>query len=330
MESPQAGVANQQPGETEQNENEEEVAVRNAGRLLQDADEEYQIFQETISVASSDIDTASVFNEQRRRALIDYYQNHCPVRYKSPEGVDDLPRDQRPKRLVPLSPIIQLGQMFARTVGEAFNSDYIRNMANVEREADLTSMPSSADSNARFVNRGMISELPQVDPWLGLGPVRGRSIQIVIPDANNKLPHDVQAYISTPNKLEDYCRYVMAYDTHGVCPKTYYPDFSSSAQEWLKQTTSDGAPAVSWIPELPIQPCLTKRQREAYTREKFKGHRKGNLIKLSDRKASIRSLIKNFYADELKLWGVRFDRIGFRVGSSTNRANAGRLCRPDI
>ena len=114
----------------------------------------------------------------------------------------------------------------------------------------------------------------------------------------------------------------MAYEMHGVCPRNSYPEFSKEAQNWLSQTTTDGAPAVSWIPEAPLQPCLTKRQREAYKQDKFTGHRKGKILVLSDREASIKSLTKNFYADELRLWCLRFDRIGFRVGSSTSRGNA--------
>ena len=225
----QTGVENHPPGETGKNDLEETVAILNAGRLLQDADDEYQLFQETISIASSEIDTASVFNEARKNALREYYSRGT-MQYQGPESVDDLPRSQRPERFVEPHPIFQFGQAVARVVGNALGHEFIRNMANVAREPDLMSAPSSADSNARFENRANIADLKPLDPWVGLGSAREGAV--FIPEAINKLPPDVQAYQTTPVALEKLCKYAMAYDAQGAYPGAYYPKFSRDAKEW--------------------------------------------------------------------------------------------------
>ena len=102
-----------------------------------------------------------------------------------------MPRDQRPERFIEPHPIIQIGQAVARVVGDALGNDYIRNMANVAREPDLMSAPSSADSNARFVTRANIADLKPLDPWVGLGSSREGAV--VIPDAITRLPPEVPA-----------------------------------------------------------------------------------------------------------------------------------------
>ena len=104
-------------------------------------------------------------------------------------------------------------------------------MANVAREPDLMSAPSSADSNARFVNRANIEDLKPLDPWVGLGSSREGAV--VIPDAINMLPPEVQAYQTTPNALERLCKYAMAYDAQGAYPRSHYPEFSRDAREWI-------------------------------------------------------------------------------------------------
>ena len=187
-----------------------------------------------------------------------YYRGSLPSQRRSAAYVDEKPRSPR---LVPLSPITELSQSLFRTVGNALGSQRIASLMDVQREPDLMSVASSADCNARFVNRKPITELDPIDPWRGLGSRSRDGSRHTIPDALHRQPVEPEAYKFTPQLLADLCRHVTAYYDHAIIPQ-HNRDFSEEGSATIKK----------YRPKMPLQPCLTNKHRDSFKKSPFNQH----------------------------------------------------------